>query len=363
VKINPATAKRILLEEAENEALGNIDPVWQERIEGFSQICEGTSKTHIAFLGTALLAKCVNIECDAFSVKAGDRSPGAYSARGLSHGVLVPLAPKLDINLGVTGREPLNNQPYFRIMRVTRDIPVLANAKIATDALVDLLEIINGLASSDEARDGLRAFIHVRRKYSPRYANFGEDTDAVSAHELCEVITRFVAENSEGGRRAQAVVAGLLDLFAGPDRVLSGRINDPDRHLPGDVGIKNRENPETWEKVFEVRDKVVSNEDVYLFIQKSIENDVKEAAIVCAHAAQADLDTKEISIWARERGVSITFFLGWDSFITQIAFWSEAPQAEGLKNAPNLIYNRLVEIEASEDAINTWVKIFQAAPQ
>lgn len=362
MKIDANAAKVILLEEAEHEIKSDINPTWQERIESFSQICEGTSKTHIAFLGTALLAKSVNIKCDAFSVKAGDDSPGAYSARGLAHGVLVPLAPKLDINLGVTGREPLNNQPYFRIKRVSRNIPVRGNAQIAIDALIDLLEIIDGLESSDDARKALRAFIHVRRKYSPSYANLEEDIRALSTHDLCEIITHFVAENSEGGKRAQAVVAGLLDLFAGEEHVLSGRINDPDRHLPGDVGIKDKdkdkENPDMWEKVFEVRDKAVSNEDVYLFIQKAIENGVKETAVLCAHASQTDLNTKEISDWASKRGVTITFFLGWEDLIEQVAFWSKSPQIENLKTAPKLIYKRLIEIEASEEAIKSWVGFF-----
>lgn len=157
MKISQSDAKTILLEEAEQETNGNIDTTWLERIESFSQICEGTSKTHIAFLGTVLLAKSVDIHCDAFSVKAGDDSPGAYSARGLAHGVLVPLAPKLDINLGVTGREPLNNQPYFRIKRVSRDIPIRGNAQIAINSLIDLLTIINELENGDEARAALRA--------------------------------------------------------------------------------------------------------------------------------------------------------------------------------------------------------------
>lgn len=359
MKINSKEAKAVLLEEADLEASGGIEPTWQERIEAFSQICEGTSKTHIAFLGTALLAKSVNTACDAFSVKAGDDSEGAYSARGLAHGVLVPMAPKLDINLGVTGREPLNNQPYFRIKRVSRDIPVRGNAQIAIDALIDLLNIINEFQTTDEARQALRAFIHIRRQYSPSYATLGEDVKTLSPYEVSEIITRFVAENSEGGKRAQAVVAGLLDLFAGSDRVLSGRINDPDRHLPGDVGIRNRDNPETWEKVFEVRDKAVSNEDVYLFIQKAIENGVKEAAVACAHSTQDKLDIKEIGIWAKERNSAITFYLGWSEFIEQIAFWSEKPQSEGLKELPKLVYDRLVEIEASEEAIETWVNLFQ----
>ena len=55
MKINSSIAKDILLEEADL-ALGEaIDEVWKARIESFSEICENTSKTHIAFLGTALL--------------------------------------------------------------------------------------------------------------------------------------------------------------------------------------------------------------------------------------------------------------------------------------------------------------------
>lgn len=362
MKINPSIAKTILLYEADQEASGNIDPKWQKYIETFSQICEGTSKTHIAFLGTTLLAKSVDISCDAFSVKAGDDSPGAYSARSLAHGVLVPLAPKLDINLGVTGREPLNNQPYFRIKRVSRDIPVRGSAQKAIDFLMELLNIINEFEERSQARIALRAFIHVRRKYSPNYASLGEDIKVLSTHEISEAINSFVEENSEGGKRAQAIVAGLLDLFSGSDRVLSGRINDPDWHLPGDVGIKNRENSNLWEKVFEVRDKVVSDEDAYLFIQKSIENDIKEVAVVCVHSAQNEFNTEETRIWAKERGVSITFFFGWFDFISQIVFWAEKPQIEALKEAHKLIYDRLIGIEASEEAVSTWTNILRTNP-
>ncbi|MFC1832515.1 restriction endonuclease, SacI family [Thermodesulfobacteriota bacterium] len=357
MKINTDDAKAILLEESELASNGRIDQHWKELFKKFSQICESTSKTHIAFLGTALLAKTVRLDCDALSVKAGDDSPGAYSARSLGHGVLVPLAPKLDINLGVTGREPLNNQPYFRVQRVTPDMPVRGNNQVAIDNLIELLNRINQFASKQEARAALRAFIYVRRQYCPRYDNLRNDEVTINAHQLSQSITTFVADNSEGGRRAQAVVAGLLDLFAGMERVSSGRINDPDRHLPGDVGISKQEAPTKWEKVFEVRDKAVSDEDVYLFVQKAIENDVNEVAVVCVHPSQSELNTNEIQVWAFERGVSLTFFLNWFEFVEQIAFWSEKPQIDGLKEAHTFIYNRLIEIEVSEEAVNNWVNL------
>lgn len=97
--------------------------------ENFSQLCETSSRIHIAFLGTALLAKAVSLEVDAFAVKAGSEHPGVYSARTLGHGVLVPNSPQLGIYLGVTGREPLNNQPCFRIDLVDHETPIHTNAR------------------------------------------------------------------------------------------------------------------------------------------------------------------------------------------------------------------------------------------
>ncbi len=85
------------------------------------------------------------------------------TARGLAHGVLVPHAPHLDINLGVTGREPLNNQPYFRIKRVETDMPVHGNARPAIDALLELLNVINTIRSQDPLNmDEIRARAQAR---------------------------------------------------------------------------------------------------------------------------------------------------------------------------------------------------------
>jgi SacI restriction endonuclease len=67
-------------------------------------ICdEGVSKTHVAFLGTAMLAKGMNRCADLFAIKPehAENNPNAFSARTLCHSVLVPLAAELGINLGV----------------------------------------------------------------------------------------------------------------------------------------------------------------------------------------------------------------------------------------------------------------------
>ena len=50
------------------------------------------------------------------------------------------------------------------------------------------------------------------------------------------------------------MVAGLLDVFVGAERVESGRINDP----------------KVWEKAIEVRDKPVAASDVQIFGNKCV---------------------------------------------------------------------------------------------
>ena len=91
-------------------------------------------------------------------------------------------------------------------------------------------------------------------------------------------------EGSEGGRLAQAVVAGLMDTFAGPERVESGRVNDPSRRHPGDVCVRAVD-ADVWEKAFEIRDKPVSMSDVQIFGDKCVSMGAREAAVVAVEMA------------------------------------------------------------------------------
>ena len=224
----------------------------------------------MAFLGTAILAKATSLDVDVYSVKAGAHTAGAYSARGLGHGVLVPNALQIGIDLGVSGREPLNNQPYFRVQRATRETltPLVRDRRLVDD-LVAILDRLDKIDDASEGRKVLRAFIRVRREYVPKYPTAPlSDEAARILPRLASFAAEFVAEDSEGGRRAQAVAAGILSAVFGRELVESGRINDPDRHLPGDVGA--RQDPEgPCQLVFEVRDKPVSIGDLMLLVKKA----------------------------------------------------------------------------------------------
>lgn len=94
-------------------------------------------------------------------------------------------------------------------------------------------------------------------------------------------------------KRAQALVVGLLDVFADKERVEAGRINDPSRKYPGDVCGRSREDSSKWEEAVEVRDKPVTETDVRIFGKKCVDVGVREAAVVIASERQQPLNRED----------------------------------------------------------------------
>jgi hypothetical protein len=193
----------------------------------------------------------------------------------------------------------------------------------------------------------------VRRGYVQKYTAKDGETP-ITPEQLTTAVKALVLEDSEGGKRAQAAVAGLMDVFAGPERVKSGRINDPSRKYPGDVCVRSVDDDEKWEKAVEVRDKPVAVYDVQIFANKCITMGVREAAVVMVSDRQAVLKAESLSAWASERGMSLTLFHGWDGFIEQALFWAGVPKFDGARQAVGFIRERLQGVEASAKAVALW---------
>ena len=322
------------------------------QVERLSQLCQdGLSKTHIAFLGTAMLAKALDLRADLFAIKPNHAkdNENAFSARTLCHSVLVPLAAELGISLGVTGREPLNNQPYFRMTRLGDGTPVHGGGRAAFDYMLELVRELETLKTETGALGVLRAYIGVRMNYQPRYAA-REGTTQITPESLTTTIQEFVRLNSEHGKRAQAIVAGLLDVFATPARVESGRINDPSRKYPGDVCVRSETNPDEWDKAFEVRDKPVAVSDAQIFGKKCVDMQVREAAVVMVSDRQPALNSAQLAQWASGFGLGLTLFHGWAEFVNQVLFWSALPKFEGANQAVEFIRQRLIDVEVASES-------------
>jgi hypothetical protein len=356
--LDKTQAATIVRQETARLAEDRGAPHWIAKIEHLSELCAKGTKTHIAFLGTAMLAKALDLNTDLFAIKP-KHSKGierSFSARTLCHSVLVPLAAELGISLGVTGREPLNNQPYFRMTRLADGTPVHQSGQVAFDYMLDLVRELEAMNTTDEALGALRAFIGVRQGYQPRYVKHNGGSD-ITPERWVAAIGDFVRSDSEGGRRAQATVAGLLDVFAGTERVESGRINDPSRKYPGDVCIRSERDSNAWDKAFEVRDKPVAVSDIYIFGKKCVDMGVLEAAVVMTSSQQPALDSVGLATWASGFGLGLTLFHGWLQFVDQVLFWSTAPRFVGAVQAVSLIHQRLVEVESSPKAVELWARL------
>ena len=151
-----------------------LPPIWVDRV---NRIAESPSKTYVAALGTALLAKATDPSVDALTVKT-KAGPNAYSMRGVAK-VLVEGASLYGFHLGRTGPEPLNNQPWFGVDRVDKIDNLKADALPYHRDMVRYLNDLNGY-SADEASRALAVFLRastrVRRGTSPRVCRGGHDT-------------------------------------------------------------------------------------------------------------------------------------------------------------------------------------------
>jgi len=363
MKLSKARAADLLRELAEDKQA--LEPEWARKVEELSRLCaEGVSKTHIAFLGTVMLAKSLEARADLHAIKPNHApgNPYAFSARSLCHSVLVPLAAEVGVNIGVTEREPLNNQPYFRRTRLGDDTPVHAGGRAAFDYMMGLVKELQDLPDERSARRALHAFVHVRKRYQPRYEDLDGET-AITPDKLIAAIVRLVRDNSEQGKRAQAIVAGLMDMFAGPERVESGRINDPSRKHPGDVCVRSKDDPDAWEKAIEVRDKPVSATDVQIFGKKCVDMGVREAAIVMVSDRQERLDAAALTRWANGFGIGLTLFHGWPGFIEQALFWTDLAKPVAAGCAARFIHERLVSVEASPDSVARWQELVSSGDE
>lgn len=345
---------RVILAEAAERALSDrsVPHAWTEWTE---RIDRSPSKTFTVALGTALLAKATNPDIDALALKAtsGD---AAYSARSIAHGVLVPGAIEHGYDLRATGREPLNNQPFFRYDRIDEIDRIHSNARPFLPDLIAACEAVNAL-TAPQAKAALSAFLRTRIAAANARQAIDLRGSGLSMTDMVRKTEEFVTDDPEGGRRGQAFVAAAFDLSF--EEVRSVRVNDPSRRMPGDVQILDRG---AAVLAAEVRQKVVSHEDAMHFAEALRKGDVAAGLVAMLDPAQPDLDDVAVMEEAeQEYGVFLALSYGVPDLMTEAAVWSGATVDALLRDFPQHMLSRLAEIEAAPAALRAWGAQFPAA--
>jgi len=318
IPIDHDQAKQILFEESEAANTLQLPPIatnWRALVTKLGDLCpHGKSSTVIAALGTALLAKSVDNRVDVYSLLDRGESPTSYSARSLADGVWARNRAKLQIDLGANGTNPLNNTPFIGKTRID-DITGVRNQE-GWSHFIECMERLKALDDSKSARLALRGFIAARRRQLlPTLSIDPQLGDNLNMRSLIELIEEYVEADSEGGRRAQACVAGTLDSVFGANNVIVGVINDPDRRAPLDVSVKDAGG--AFVHAFEVKDKPISDSHLYASIEKTVaDHAVKNLVFLGFSSQQNQKDFTEAETWASEHGVKITVILDWVTFLT-----------------------------------------------
>jgi hypothetical protein len=182
---------------------------WLHRVE---RIEECPSKTYVAALGAALLAKATDPRVNSLARTAKAGATG-YAIRTVGE-FMAAEAPRYGYHLGVTGPWPLNNSPFYRNAdRIDRFTNIRGDAKPYYDDLVRYLQDLNRL-KEEKALLGLAAFLRRRIAYADALKATVAAIATVRAGAYAEVVdiaSLFVTEDPEGGKRGQALVAALFD--------------------------------------------------------------------------------------------------------------------------------------------------------
>ncbi|MCC6224796.1 MAG: restriction endonuclease, SacI family [Microthrixaceae bacterium] len=330
---------------AESEA--SLSEEWVGRVQ---RIGACPSRSYIAALGTALLAKAADQRVDVLTVKAR-AGPNAYSMRGVVK-VLVERATHYGYHLGVTRSEPLNNQPWFRIKRVDEGVEIKANARPYHRDLIRYLNDLNAM-SSGEALEALAVFLRERIQFAARQRETRARLRAAESRSLERMIQlaeHFVRDDPEGGRRGQALVAAVLDLTM--DEVVLGAINDPS---PFDVRVLHGG---VLSIGVEVKQKPVSEEEAFELAEESASEGVDRALVVAIAEGQRPLDRERIRREShRDHGVLLVVYETVAELLSQSALYSGLTASQFASELPASFLQRMEEHGVSPEGRQHWVDL------
>ena len=316
----------------------------QEWVERTERIGSFQYKTCLVALGTALLATATDDTVDALTLKsrAGNK---AYSARTLAHEVLVPASVAESFDLRTTGREPLNNQPFFHSDRVDRmpDVKYPDEIKI----LVECLEHVHYLRT-DEALMALAAFLRSRIAVAESAIRIDLGQTSSDLQRIRDACVQFLGGSAESGKRAQALVAAAFDLVF--DDVRTARVFDPSRRLPGDVQAFYKLDPVV---AVEVRAKAVTYSDAVHFVRAAGIKGFPHAVI----AGFEHIDPQVIALAHAafgENGVLVSVYPAYSDMLFDAFSWARRPLQQLLDEFPRYVVARLREMEVRDASLATW---------
>jgi hypothetical protein len=263
--------------------------------------------------------------------------------------VLVPAARELGFSIRNTGREPINNQPFFRYDHMTQIDSV--KDRPAFDQFMSGVSKIDELDQS-QALAAFAAYLRVAISAAKQLRDYSVDPDDLTFQKIVQIVNVFLGEKVDRPARAQALVAAAFDVTH--DDVRSRRLNDPSRDYPGDVQAYSADKPIL---AAEVKTKTVRPTEVEGFVSSCRSANIERAFMIVILAGGQPLPASDLREKAQEVGVLLTVIENAEDLLLDVFGWSDTPLSEALPKFTVATLERLKEIEATEGSLQRWVEL------
>ncbi|MEZ5076713.1 MAG: restriction endonuclease, SacI family [Solirubrobacterales bacterium] len=328
-----------------------LPAVWIARVERLGDL---GIKTYVAALGGALLAKATDPRVDSLA-QDGAAGPRGYSLRKAAE--FLAQQNNGRFHLGAEGRWPLNNRPFLGgPARIDEFTKISGKARPAYEAFLDALRDLNRLERV-EALAALAAFLRVRmgvQKAEREAVRASRRIDSeLALEDLIGIVDRFVRAVPEGGRRAQALAAAVLDCAF--EYVELQPINSPH---PGDVRVLSKDQI------------ILAVEAKQLPVSEAVPSELSREAVglgadlallVVISEEHAPLDRDRVQREAlRDDGTLLVVCEGVLEFVSLVAVFSGTPGFKIEEDLPGAFAARLREIGASEKGQDEWKQLVAA---
>lgn len=260
--VDQITAARLLREAigiAQEDSRQIPISVWDKEIK---TIIQGNHLTFRYILMTALLGKATNPSINALSLQAGADIEGAYDARSVCHGVVVPLERQL-LNRALGGsNEPFLNKPA-RFPTISPSNAVRAGKDKVL--LLILHKVLSEIETSEQAFNVLcTAVRYALKKQIARSTFISQPSEETDSHlKIIEFVDMFVTKSIEGQVAALVVGTALsiyFDQFEGFEVVVHP-VNQSGASSNEVADIDIKKNGKIFVAI-EVKDKQFSEQDV-----------------------------------------------------------------------------------------------------
>ena len=319
LRVNKTEAEKILLEAFRSRC--SKEDSTSSKIQ---EILGGNHKTYKYILVNGLLAKATDDRVNPIALQAGAPIPGAFDARTLCHGVLVPFEREFLYNSLGGSNEPFLNKPA-RFTHLSSTNAVRKGQDKLT--LLALINILGSLKTSKEAKAYLAcalAFLNQRIeslqklqdpqiKYSPTLI------------EIYEFILRFVEKSYEG--ETSVIVVGALEKMyyekqGSNYKVHVHKVNQSGASSKevGDIDVFHKKE---FNHAIEVKDKAFNSYDIQHAFNKMTDNNARKGAFIYGPNSTFDPELIAHTLMEFEEKRFYTLFQDIYSYSKSMLFKSE----------------------------------------